>query len=235
MVKASPHHRTAALSKLDQQLARLADAFDRLAEQEKAPKRDAEALFDSLRIGLEGLHEQIAPLENAGVWSKQRSFNLFDVIGRTHCEHTHSNVLAWLLDPREAHGLGDAFLRAFVKVVFAEELGDTTDVVVEREYGIGKGYCDIVIWRRSDWVLVIENKLGSVQGQGQLDKYVRYWRQRSFHKSYFAFLTRDDERPNCKDFIGTSFRAVRRALRNLHGNEGSEMFIRHFVDHIWFA
>jgi hypothetical protein len=239
MVRPSHHHRTAASSTFRQQLGRLADAFDRLAEQqteqESVRKRDADALFDSLRKGVEQLHAHIEELEKAGLWRRQSYFNLFDVIERTHCEHAHSNILAWLLDPAQAHGLKDAFLRAFVKAVFDEDLDDTTGVVVKREYGIGPGYCDIVVWRRADWVLVIENKIASTQGKDQLHKYVQYWRQRPFHKSYFVFLTRDDERPNCKDFVRVSFHTVRKALMDLHGSEGSEILIRHFVDHIWFA
>jgi hypothetical protein len=233
MFKPPHHHRTPAVSKLGQRLARLANDFDRLAEQqaeqEKARKRAKEALVDSLRKGVKEIHARIAEIEKAGRWHKEY-FNLFSVIERTHCEHTHSNVLAWFLNPTEAHGLGDAFLRAFVKGVFDEDLGDTTDVVVKREYK----NCDIVIWRRADWVLVIENKVDSTQSQDQLHKYAQYWRNK-FQERYFAYLTRDGERPNCDDFVGVSYQAVRLALTNLHGNEESELFIRHFVDHIWFA
>ena len=121
-----------------------------------------------------------------------------------------------------------------MKAVFDKDLGDTTDVVVKREYGIGPGFCDIVAWRRGDWVLVIENKIDSTQGKDQLHKYAQYWRSR-FHKRYFAFLTRNGEQPACKDFVGISYHVVRQILTNLHGNEESELFIRHFADHIWFA
>jgi hypothetical protein len=238
MVTPSRHHRTAAVSKLGQQLGRLADAFDRLAEQQteqdKARKRDADALFASLRSGVAQLHAQMAELEEAGLWRRQYYFNFFDVIERTRCEHAHSNVLAWLLDPTRAHGLTDTFLRGFVKAVFHEDLGETTDVVVKREYGIWPGYCDIVIWRRADWVLVIENKIDSTQGKDQLHKYAQYWRPR-FHKRYLVFLNPNGEQPNCSDFAFVSYDAVRRVLADLHGNEESEYFIRHFADHIWFA
>jgi type I site-specific restriction endonuclease len=117
-----------------------------------------------------------------------------------------------------------------VKAVFDEELGDTTDIVVEREHK----NCDIVIWRRADWVLVIENKIDWVQGKNQLHKYAQYWRRR-FSKRYFVFLTRNGERPACKDFVGISYHVIRQVLTNLHGSEESEPFIRHFADHIWFA
>lgn len=229
MVKPS----TAAVSTLGQQLGRLAHSFDRLAEQQaeqdKAQKRDADALLGSLCRGVERLHAQVAALEKAGRWRKEH-FNLFAVLERTRCEHTHSNVLAWLLDPTEAHGLNDAFLKAFVKAVFDEDLGDTRDVVVQREYK----HCDIVVWRRADWVLVIENKVDSTQGTDQLKKYARYWRRR-FKKRYLAFLTPTEERPKCHEFKRVSYDAVRRALMNVPANKRSEVFIRHFADHIWFV
>ncbi len=37
-------------------------------------------------------------------------FNMFETIGFVNQELMHSNFLASLLDPRQNHGLGDAFL-----------------------------------------------------------------------------------------------------------------------------
>jgi hypothetical protein len=37
-------------------------------------------------------------------------FNVFEVIGFVNRDLMHSNLLASLLDPRQNHGLGDAFL-----------------------------------------------------------------------------------------------------------------------------
>jgi hypothetical protein len=234
MVGASKHHRTAAARTLGQQLARLAGEFDRLAErqvqEEENRRREAQELSNSISSGLGRLHAQIEDLEMVGAWGKQKYFNLFSVIERTRCEHTHSNVLAWLLDPTQAHGLGDRFLKALVKTVFKQDLGQTTEVVVKRE----EKNCDIVIWRRTDWVFVIENKIDSTQAKDQLAKYVRYWRQRRFRKGYFAFLTRIGEQPACNDFVGVSYRTVRLLLTHLQASGAAESFIRHFADHIWF-
>lgn len=209
-----------------QRLFRLGADFNQFVEQQA---REEKAQSDSLGTGLERIQKGIEHLERAGKWRRQY-FNLFDVIERTHCEHTHSNVLAWLLDPAQAHGLGDAFLRAFIRAAFGEELNQTQEVVVQRELE----NCDIVICQGSEWVLVIENKVDSAQGEGQLRRYARYWKRR-FHKRYFAFLTRNGEQPACKDFRSISYDAVRRILLHLHGDAESEVFIRHFTDHIWFA
>ena len=42
-------------------------------------------------------------------------FNLFEAIGRTRLEWVHSNVLRFLFDPNETHGLGSRFLRRFLE------------------------------------------------------------------------------------------------------------------------
>lgn len=44
---------------------------------------------------------------------KPRTFNPFDVLRYSDYEIRHSNVLAWLLQPDETHGIGGAFIRDF--------------------------------------------------------------------------------------------------------------------------
>lgn len=231
MVKLSQHHRNGTARTLALGLRQLAANFDSLAEQlalqEKVRYRDEEASVTSLRTGLDRI--RMDQLDNAGR-RRNEYFNLFAVIERTRCEHTHSNVLAWLLNPTEAHGLSDSFLKAFVKATFGDELTGTSDIVVERECE----NCDIVICQGRKWVLVIENKVDSIQGSDQLLRYARYWKRR-FPKRYFAFLTRNGEEPACKDFVAVTYQVVRHILADLHGTGESEFFIRHFADHIWFS
>ncbi|MYK89711.1 MAG: hypothetical protein F4018_16005, partial [Acidobacteria bacterium] len=42
-------------------------------------------------------------------------FNVFDILRYSEYEIRHSNVLAWLLEPGETHGLSDKFLRRFLE------------------------------------------------------------------------------------------------------------------------
>ena len=44
-------------------------------------------------------------------------FNIFEVMRSTHNEIRHSNILAWLLNPYENHGCGDAFLRQLLLTI----------------------------------------------------------------------------------------------------------------------
>lgn len=42
-------------------------------------------------------------------------FNVFETLRMVNTEIRHSNVLAWLLTPSENHGLGDYFLKQFLR------------------------------------------------------------------------------------------------------------------------
>jgi len=49
-----------------------------------------------------------------------RRFNTFRVLRIEETENRHSNVIAWLLNPAESHGLQESFLREFLQQVFRE-------------------------------------------------------------------------------------------------------------------
>lgn len=77
--------------------------------------------------------------------------NPISIMGKSHDELAHSSILAWLLDPRANHGLGDAMLRALLgrsDSLQAEELalspGDL-DARVAREVQLGPGIVDLLV------------------------------------------------------------------------------------------
>ena len=55
-------------------------------------------------------------------------FNLFDVLKISRTEIRHSNVLSWLLNPNENHGMGDAFLKAVVQEMVVNDTKGRYDV-----------------------------------------------------------------------------------------------------------
>ncbi len=73
----------------------------------------------------------------------QSRFNILDARGATHKELWHSDFLAFLLDPRQNHGLGDAFTKRLLGRAIPElsEIESLEDVSVRREYR----YVDILI------------------------------------------------------------------------------------------
>ncbi len=136
--------------------------------QEPSPEQALEALM--LDGDLERLEDQLA------------EFNLFDALGVWHRELQHSWLLAWLLDPRESHGLGDYFLRTFLSQAAKEARARgipaptpfdidgwaLADVEVARE----RHYIDVLVVGETDgFVCLIENKIFSPEAPGQLDWY----------------------------------------------------------------
>lgn len=107
--------------------------------------------------------------------------NIFRVLRIENAEIRHSNVLGWLLDPLAPHGLGDLFLRRFLsRLLLANpdvpppfsaaevELMDLEGVTVRREWRS----IDILVENESPpWCLVLENKIHSGEGVGQLARY----------------------------------------------------------------
>ena len=100
-------------------------------------------------------------------YAKRREFNAFDVLRYAEYEIRHSNVMAWLLDPGETHGIGRGFLEWFLRLarlpgklpgnIVGGDGGQT--VRVERELY----YVDVTIFLESDHgrhIVAIENKPG---------------------------------------------------------------------------
>ena len=112
-------------------------------------------------------------------------FNPFSVLNITHHEIRHSNVLAWLLNPNENHGLGDIFLRKVIihslkgkdGVNFGYSIADFIKcqfggVKVTREYRARTRYIDILVecWNPR-FIMIIENKLRSKESELQTKYY----------------------------------------------------------------
>src|SRR4030088_1373392 len=47
-------------------------------------------------------------------------FNIFEVIGAVRQELRHSDFLAFLLDPQQNHGLGDAFCKRLLQKILVD-------------------------------------------------------------------------------------------------------------------
>ncbi|MCY4449379.1 MAG: PD-(D/E)XK nuclease family protein [Chloroflexi bacterium] len=116
-------------------------------------------------------------------------FNLFNVLEVWQQERAQSEFLAWLMDPASSHGLGNAFLRVFIRHVVAEahvlyEDGTLvsqppaeetvagwllSDAEVETEWRfidiIGADGTDKVVW-------FVENKVFSGEHSNQLSRYL---------------------------------------------------------------
>ena len=119
---------------------------------------------------------------------QRNEFDALDFVGRLRLgsgsnlwsdEEFHSNLLAWLLNPRESHGIGERFLTNFVKETCAPSEVQSTDWTHARiirewpnEVDGEWGYLDILILNESGQTLcAIENKVFSSEHSEQLTRY----------------------------------------------------------------
>src|SRR5579863_8346770 len=181
-----PAARTAAiregLHRIESDLARI-----------EAKEREASG---ELRKSVRLLGKKIEAARRTGRWLNGY-FNLFDTLGRPRLEDAHSNVLRWLLDPQESHGLGDRFLGLVLKLVAGRRSLSTIGASADRELRIANGRNDIVV-RGPHWWLVVENKIDDTQDK--TEEYARYWAQRGVARKYLVFLTPNRRAPKSQRF-----------------------------------
>ena len=133
------------------------------------------------RLALQRLEEDGADLvrldEMLSEWRDE--VDIFDVLGLDSSEEFHSTFLAWLLDPKGSHGLGDHFLQGFLAVSGAPRAiraGDRPSTTIRREKHValdgGRGRLDIRILNESArFLCAIENKIRAPESGNQLAWY----------------------------------------------------------------
>jgi hypothetical protein len=156
-------------------------------------------------------------------------FNLFQVLKFEHGEIRHSNVLAWIMDPNESHGLDSSFLKKWLMRVIHEASGQTVapvtavdidawqlqDVEVRREWQNIDLLLILSFANQEQWVICIENKVNSSQSYEQLPKY-RARVEKTFpharHRIYL-FLTKNNEEPDDDAYVAASYTQVHKVLK----------------------
>lgn len=177
---------------------------------------------------------------------QQKTFNIFDVLKIARTEIRHSNMLAWLLDPNEDHGLGSRVLNELVLMLIRNGHIPTTgadrfllakyeDVTIYRE----RKNIDILIESVKDrFVICIENKIDTKDHSNQLNKY-----DQSVNEDYpnfqkvFLYLTPGGELPTeetnsswaCVDY-GSISDCIEKATRNAPINEKVRDFIAYYQE-----
>ncbi len=190
-----------------------------------------------------------ALLDDPDFWTVQRSrskFNLFEAVGGETGELKHSNFLSYLLSPSRPHGFGvkplQNLLRGILSAIPAERrpissveliLGDLDDAIVHRE----SDNIDLLVEIGAlNFVLLIENKIWSKAGKGQLDRYRKLLDQRyAGHRKLLVFLTPTAASPDDEAYIAFSYADLAAALEPLGdaadqaGNEAG-LIVRHYID-----
>ena len=212
--------------------------IDRLASEWMLAQRE----FDTA-VGVDwaGFCERTQVLSSqvaAGSSWRNKTWNIFDVLGRPRLEDAHSRMIAWLLDPGKPHGLGDGFLRGFFKRVFGTTPpAGTSECLVTTKKRIKSGEVDIEV-AGPRWWLIVENKIDWEEDDGQTEKYAMYYRQFSKLNSnlFLVLLSPQGTHPKSPAFRAMSYRDLREVLEDvlelLRPAEEAEQLMRHFLQHI---
>lgn len=129
------------------------------------------------------------------------SFNIFEMLGQSSREMTHSAFIAGLLNPKSNHGIGTKFLDLFLERCNIHNFDSASaEVIVEKDCGVereenGKhlgGRIDIFVQDKNDNIIVIENKIYATDQDYQLE---RYWNSTDCKASIF-YLTLDGHEPS---------------------------------------
>ncbi|NIZ01925.1 PD-(D/E)XK nuclease family protein [Thalassospira lucentensis] len=177
-------------------------------------------------------------------------FNPIRIMRMEGMELRHSNILAWLLDPLESHGLGDRFLKAFLSEALRGESSkgsptalditqaDIQDIEVRREWL----HIDIfLLSRRNNWAFIIENKFHASQSKGQLPKYIEKARaafeaEEGELNIRGIFLTLHDEEPEDLSYATIGYDAICDLLGRTMQAEGQSLgrevrvFLAHYIE-----
>lgn len=132
-------------------------------------------------------------------------FNMFDVLKISRTEIRHSNMLGWLLNPNENHGMGDVFLKGILQRLVENDSDGRYDVFnvllmdfytfsVTREW---KNIDILLTSTEEKTVIAIENKVGSHEHSNQLNRY-RNILEKEYpdYNRMLVFLTPDGEKPS---------------------------------------
>ena len=175
-------------------------------------------------------------------------FNMFESLGLVRQEIRHSAFLRWLLDPRETHGLGDYWLRQFLRLVIktGEEVSDDfltlfdLDALILGQAEVRKEWRNIdllILDQEHRFVCAIENKVDSGEGPGQLKKYRKIVEQEfGDYKRAFIFLTKFGDEPSDEVYVPVSYGhladTIENALKRRESqiNDEIKLFVQQYLE-----
>lgn len=144
--------------------------------------------------------------------SRLSLFNPFNVLKIENYEIRHSNVLAWLINPKGNHNLNDFFVKKVLSQMISKNeetfkislsdvyFFDFNDGIVKRE----DGKIDILFISEKNKILfLIENKIYSKESKNQMKRYLEYTKSKyPGYEIISILLTRTGDEPEIKDEVG---------------------------------
>ena len=159
-----------------------------------------------------------------------QEFNIFETLKLTHSEIKHSNIIAWLLNPVENHGLYSYFLKQFFKFIvktnrkffeqlpvslFDFELFGYSNVEVRREWN-NVDILVVITENKKKVVVAIENKVKTSEHSNQLTRY-RNIVEREFDDfvKLFVYLTPDHLIPSDDAWIPFGYDTISDLIKDI--------------------
>jgi hypothetical protein len=167
--------------------------------------------------------------------ARLNEFNPFKILRLENHEIRHSNVLAWLFNPSENHNLDDRILKKFLLSVASKS--DNEDALEENIHLLDlqqANYSDAVVYREEDnidlliiskqnnLVIVIENKIFSLEQSNQLNRYLETVKSKfRKYKMLPIYLTLEGDKPSNLKYCSASYHDVFKVIEfnvNLYKN-----------------
>lgn len=200
---------------------------------EKVAQIAASAAEEAVLMSLKQLilDDDFASLESMAT----EEVNMMSILRVDHKELQHSNLLAWLFDPKGTHNLGDHFIKEFLKLYYKEfgykdlsssktrlsvfdfvEL-DLSDLEIKREY---QSIDLLLLSRQSKLCVVIENKVRAQVSDGQLRRY-RELIEREYstfdHRVYMLLALDGQSIPDeeLEHYLSISYVSIRKIIEKI--------------------
>ena len=155
-------------------------------------------------------------------------FNIFETLLIVNKEIRHSNVLSWLLNPNESHGMSDYFVKKFIRSLFKKNRKILQEKKFKTEEIFLWDYDEIEIFRENNhidillvdskhkMVIAIENKIDSKEHSDQLSRYMAYVEKNyPNYKNIFVYLTKyGDESSDPINWLSYSYEDVLEFIRD---------------------
>ncbi len=167
--------------------------------------------------------------------SRADDFNIMRTMRLTRKELCHSDILAWLLDPTGTHAQGKLGFLQFLRELSLPEEFASKNYRVIRELAGEESQLDIVIEAEGEFIIGIENKIDSEEGDNQTQ---REWNDLERRKAALSiptqitafFLTPDKAEPLCNMFKPISWQLIANIFEAF-ADEAKAELVRTFAKH----
>jgi len=175
-----------------------------------------------------------------------QQFNIFEAIGAVRQELRHSDFLAFLLNPVQPHGLGDAFVKGLLQKVIIDsgfeclvsaidlDIWSLDELEIRREWN---NIDILLIDTEHNFVVTIENKIDGSEHSSQLQRYKQIIHQHfPVFEMIFLYLTPEGKQPTDEAYIPVAYTTIYELLDTIVESRTSilgldvQTVIRHYID-----